>query len=328
MILNGEEIINIGSLRIPGVFDFASFWRQREEFRALIRQGGTLNNAFYENEEERELLQIVDKWLDNSQIGMNYRIEGGRLCKRGNLLQKENVPIADLGETLTRKYERLHARSIDPRFAGKSYHRMECGLIALYRLLGNDLIQAFDVDACLNIIAPELGTNAGFCLLCGQDTSFPQLQEITYPLAPKVIVNTSHQSIRIQIGTDEAVELLPEECVVGVFHEEACYRLLPQTGENERVQLNIRYNWTQGRVSLSILDKRTGSEEEVKDVISFYIDEYGYAYVTKEGKVVIPESERFRMFSLQDAYNFHRNKRILAVYKSGFDFDFIVSSDN
>ena len=327
MILNGEEIINIGSLRIPGVLDLACLWRQREEFRALIRQGGTLNNAFYENEEERELLQIVDKWLDNSQIGMNYRIEGGKLCKRGNLLQKENVPIADLGETLTRKYERLHARSIDPRFAGKSYHRMECGLIALYRLLGNDLIQAFDVDACLNIIAPELGTNAGFCLLCGQDTSFPQLQEITYPLAPKVIVNTSHQSIRIQIGTNEAVELLPEECVVGVFHEEACYRLLPQTGENERVQLNIRYNWAQGRVCLSILDKRTGSEEEVKDVISFYIDEYGYAYVTKEGKVVIPESERFNMYPLKSAYRFHSDDSIIAVYMDGPIFEFIVSSD-
>ena len=327
MILNGEEIINIGSLRIPGVFDFASFWRQREEFRALIRQGGTLNNAFYENEEERELLQIVDKWLDNSQIGMNYLVKDGKLCKRGNLLQKENVPIADLGETLTRKYERLHARSIDPRFAGKSYHRMECGLIALYRLLGDDLIQAFDVDACLNIIAPELGTNAGFCLLCGMDTSFPQLQEIAYPLAPKVIVNTSHQSIRIQIGTNEAVELLPEECVVGVFHEEDCYRLLPRTGENERVQLSIRYNWAQGRVSLSILDKTTGSEEEVKDVISFYIDEYGYAYVTKEGKVVIPESERFNMYPLKSAYRFHSDDSIIAVYMDGPIFEFIVSSD-
>ena len=327
MILNGEEIINIGSLRIPGVFDFASFWRQREEFRALIRQGGTLNNAFYENEAERELLQIVDKWLDNSQIGMNYLVEDGKLCKRGNLLQKENVPIADLGEALTRKYERLHARSIDPRFAGRSYHRMECGLIALYRLLGDDLIQAFDVDACLNIIAPELSSNAGFCLLCGKDMSFSQLQDIAYPLAPKVIVNTSHQPIRIQVGTGEAVNLLPEECVVGVFHEEACHCLLPQTGENERVQLSIRYNWAQGRMSLSILDKRTGSEEEVKDVISFYIDEYGYAYVTKEGKVVIPESERFNMYPLKSAYRFHSDDSIIAVYMDGPIFEFIVSSD-
>ena len=91
MILNGEEIINIGSLRIPGVFDFASFWRQREEFRALIRQGGTLNNVFYENEVERELLQIVDKWLDNSQIGMNYRIEGGKLCTKRTLKRSSTL---------------------------------------------------------------------------------------------------------------------------------------------------------------------------------------------------------------------------------------------
>lgn len=327
MILNGEEIINIGSLRIPGVFDFASFWRQREAFLALIRQGGVLNGAFYDNEAERELLQVIDKWLDNSQIGMNYLIEGGKLCKRGNLLQKQNVPIVDLGETLKRKYERLHARSSDPRFAGKSYHRMECGLIALYRLLGDDLIQAFDVDACLNIIAPELGTNAGFCLLCTKDTSFPQLGEITYPLAPKVIVNTANHPIRIRVGTGDAIELLPGECVVGVFHEDACYCLLPRTGDNERVQLNIRYNWAQGRMSLSILDKRTGSEEEVKDVISFYIDEYGYAYVTKEGKVVIPESERFNMYPLKSAYRFHSDDSIIAVYMDGPIFEFIVSSD-
>ena len=327
MILNGEEIINIGSLRIPGVFDFASFWRQREEFRALIRQGGALNNAFYDNEAERELLQIVDKWLDNSQIGMNYLVEDGKLCKRGNLLQKENAPIADLGEALTRKYERLHARSTNPRFAGRSYHRMECGLIALYRLLGDDLIRKFDVDICLNIVAPELSSNAGFCLLCGQDTSFPQLQEIAYPLAPKVIVNTSNQPIRIRVDAGDAVELLPEECVVGVFHEEACYRLLPRTGENERLQLSIRYNWAQGRVCLSILDKTTGSKEEVKDVISFYIDEYGYAYVTKEGKVVIPESERFNMYPLKSAYRFHSDDSIIAVYMEGPIFEFIVSSD-
>ena len=327
MILNGEEIINIGSLRIPGVFDFASFWRQREEFRALIRQGGALNNAFYDNEAERELLQIVDKWLDNSQIGMNYLVEDGKLRKRGNLLQRENVPIADLGEALSRKYERLHARTTDPRFAGKSYHRMECGLIALYRLLGDDLIRKFDVDICLNIIAPELGTNAGFCLLCDKDMSFSQLQEIAYPLAPKVIVNTSHQPIRIRVGTGEAVELLPEECVVGIFHEEDCYRLLPRSGENERVHLNMRYNWAQGRVSLFILDKKTGSEEEVKDVISFYINEYGYAYVTKEGKVVIPESERYNMYPLKSAYRFHSDDSIIAVYMDGPIFEFIVSSN-
>ena len=278
MILNGEEIINIGSLRIPGVFDFASFWRQREAFLALIRQGGVLNGAFYDNEAERELLQVIDKWLDNSQIGMNYLIEGGKLCKRGNLLQKQNVPIVDLGETLKRKYERLHARSSDPRFAGRSYHRMECGLIALYRLLGDDLIQVLDMDACLNIIAPELGTNAGFCLLCGQDTSFPQLQEITYPLAPKVIVNASNHPIRIRVDAGDAVELL-------------------------------------------------GSEEEVKDVISFYIDEYGYAYVTKEGKVVIPESERFNMYPLKSAYRFHSDDSIIAIYMDGPIFEFIVSSD-
>ena len=42
---------------------------------ALIRQGGVLNGAFYDNEAERELLQVIDKWLDNSQIGMNYLIE-------------------------------------------------------------------------------------------------------------------------------------------------------------------------------------------------------------------------------------------------------------
>ena len=181
MILNGEEIINIGSLRIPGVFDFASFWRQREAFLALIRQGGVLNGAFYDNEAERELLQVIDKWLDNSQIGMNYLIEGGKLCKRGNLLQKQNVPIVDLGETLKRKYERLHARSSDPRFARKSYHRMECGLIALYRILGDDLIQAFDVDACLNIIAPELGTNAGFACYAARIRPSPNYRKSLIP---------------------------------------------------------------------------------------------------------------------------------------------------
>ena len=80
-------------------------------------------------------------------------------------------------------------------------------------------------------------------------------------------------------------------------------------------------------MSLSILDKRTGSEEEVKDVISFYIDEYGYAYVTKEGKVVIPESERFNMYPLKSAYRFHSDDSIIAVYMDGPIFEFIVSSD-
>ena len=164
--------------------------------------------------------------------------------------------------------------------------------------------------------------------------SVPAVHLRAYPGPLHVVVAAVHGAEEalglvegVAVVAGDAVELLPEECVVGVFHEEACHCLLPQTGENERVQLSIRYNWAQGRMSLSILDKRTGSEEEVKDVISFYIDEYGYAYVTKEGKVVIPESERFNMYPLKSAYRFHSDDSIIAVYMDGPIFEFIVSSD-
>ncbi|WP_455633100.1 hypothetical protein, partial [Parabacteroides sp.] len=67
-----------------------------------------------------------------------------------------------------------------------------------------------------------------------------------------------------------------------------------------------------------------------EDVVSFYINKYGYAYVTKEGKVIIPESERFNMYSLQFILRYFQERHIIAITcadDEGLNYDFICSTD-
>ncbi|WP_455624479.1 hypothetical protein [Parabacteroides sp.] len=326
MILNGVEILKFQSLRIPDAFTFPAFWEQRDEFLELAwnREKRTVVKTFF-RDSERELGNVVCECLDRTIAEVKYFIKEGTLFRRGrSSLNEPNKEIIALGDPLRSKYEELQKKC-----SARSKMTI-MGLIALYKLLEMAGVDCdLDVDECLRILESKPNDLGGFYVRCDKDLTLTGMKEPVYPLEVKVLVNTSDNPIKITKG-EETICLSTSDCVVGIFHEKDCYKLLPRKGENKCVMLSILYSQEDYRIYLQVLDKKTGKARRMEDVVSFYINKYGYAYVTKEGKVIIPESERFNMYSLQFILRYFQERHIIAITcadDEGLNYDFICSTD-
>lgn len=317
MILNGKEIVRFHSLRSPGVFSLPAFFRQRDEFLDTVRESpGFFSTA------EQGLGKVLCNCLDQKTLDPGYQLkEDGVVWGKDNK-GKYSIEVAGLEETLCGKYERLK-KSVPVKLC--------LAVVVLYQLLGKDFEDDLDVEECLRVLKTRNNDLGGFCICCDKDLVLQELQELAYPLEAKVLANVSDAPVGVTFG-GETVSLEALECIAGVFHGQECYKLLPKCGENGRVKLSLRYHPDDGNVYLKVSDI-SGQKEtahEIGDVASFYINKYGYAYVTKDGKVVIPESEQSNMGLLKYTLRHYKDKHIVAVTcadSEGMYYDIICSTN-
>lgn len=326
MILNDVEICNFQSLRVPGAFTFPAFWEQKDEFFEVAwdAENKEVNDLFF-GASERELGTALCKCLTMTTPEIKYFIKEGKLFRKGESLPKNPAKeIIALEEPLCSKYEELQKR------CSVRSKKTIVGLIVLYKLLEMQGMDCdLDVDECLRILESNSNDLSKFYVRCNKDLLLTEVKGSAYPLEAKVLVNISDKPIRITKG-EETVCLEALECVVGIFHEQQCYKLLPRKGENERVELSILYSQEDFRIYLQVLDKKTGKTSRKEDVVSFYIDERGYVYVTRDGKVVIPESERANTFSIKRRLVNLGDQHIVAIVHDERDilgFNFIYSTN-
>lgn len=313
MILNGKEIVRFHSLRSPGVFSLPAFFRQRDEFLDTVRE-----SPFFFSTAEQGLGKVLCNCLDRKTSDPEYQLKEDGVVWGKDDKGKYSIKVAGLEETLCGKYERLK-KSVPVKLC--------LAVVVLYQLLGKDFEDDLDVEECLRVLKTRNNDLGGFCICCDKDLVLQELQELAYPLEAKVLVNVSDAPVGVTFG-GETVYLKALECMAGVFHGQKCYKLLPKYGNNERVELALRYSPNTGKVCLKVFDIEDGKAHEIEDVVSFYINKYGYAYVTNKGKVVIPDSERFNMYSLQSVLRYFQDKHIVAVTCSdneGLNYDIICS---
>lgn len=313
MILNGKEIVRFHSLRSPGVFSLPAFFRQRDEFLDTVRESpGFFSTA------EQGLGKVLCNCLDRKTSDPDYQLKEDGVVWGKDDKGKYSIKVVDLEETLCGKYERLKGVPV----------KLCLAVVVLYQLLGKDFEDDLEVEECLRVLKTRNNDLGGFCICCDKDLVLQELQELAYPLEAKVLVNVSDAPVGVTFG-GETVSLEALECIAGVFHGQECYKLLPKCGENGRVKLALRYHPDDGNVYLKVSDI-SGQKEtahEIGDVASFYINKYGYAYVKKDGEVVIPESEQDNMYWLQSALRYSHNKHILAVISdNGMLYDIICST--
>ncbi|WP_455966762.1 hypothetical protein [Bacteroides fluxus] len=325
MKLNRERILTIRSLRLSGVWDFTLFWAQRKEFIEMVNPSGHLREEFFDTEEERILGSVVCKFLDDNLSPAKFTpyIENGELLIPQNslLLGKYHKKAVVLGTTLTRKYAQLQQELSNNR-------KYTVGLIALYKMLGKEFESKFDVPQCLGALGvidtakPLIYLKEGIAL----ETS----EEIAYPLSTKPIVNISETRITVKAGK-QTVELNKGECVIGVFHQDKCYKLLPKDGKNDHTELSFQFDPKAQCTCLHIKDIRKDKTEDIteviKNVISFYIDKYGYAYVMENGEVRISDIDRANMYPLISFLRFNPHKDIIEITcKNEDDYDILCKT--
>ena len=181
-------------------------------------------------------------------------------------------------------------------------------------MLGKEFESKFDVPQCLGALGvidtakPLIYLKEGIAL----ETS----EEIAYPLSTKPIVNISETRITVKAGK-QTVELNKGECVIGVFHQDKCYKLLPKDGKNDHTELSFQFDPKAQCTCLHIKDIRKDKTEDIteviKNVISFYIDKYGYAYVMENGEVRISDIDRANMYPLISFLRFNPHKDIIEI---------------
>lgn len=325
MILNGERITRINSLRIPGVFDFVSFWEQRNQFIELVTSLGNLNKDFFNTEEEQMLGSVVCNFLDDDLLYAKFTpyIKNGKLLiPRGSHIHGTyHEKSITLGSTLAEKYIQLQQEIPNNR-------KYSIGLIALYKMLGKEFESRLDVPQCLGVLGRADAIGSWIFLTNG--LTLAMSEEIAYPLSTKNIVNLSNGRIQIEAG-EQTVELNSGECVIGVFHQDKCYKLLPRKGKNENTELYFRFDPKKQCTCLHIADKRVNEIEVIENVVSFYIDKYGYAYVMEKGEVGISNKDKFSMYPLisrlSSFLRFNQNKEIIEITcKNENDYDILCKT--
>lgn len=264
MKLQGILILRIADLM--RFFDFGSLWRQRLQFITAVNRNYGL---FFDTLEQRLLYTVVRDWFQENSNAC-VRIEDSVLFIGPDRIH--------LGEQLA---------AIDAILVGKLSSSSRAGLIALLKLVGLDDPRSeirFDLQECLCILRPELEDFARDYIPRTSDCSFRHSAKLLFPLKTKTIVNHGAQAIVIEAGSEQRVPA--GGCVVGLFHEETCCRLLPSSGGNGSVELRIVFDKSHQRTDLLIRDRY--GEQTVEDVVSFYVEQEGYAYIHGDGRIEVP----------------------------------------
>lgn len=289
MKIHGVIILRIADLK--KFCDFGTLWRNRMQLIATVNENYV---TFFDTTEERVLFSVVRNWF-KGRVSAGIRIERNML-----LVGMDSFP---LGEELAKI-----CASLD----GKLPQYTRLGLIALLKLLGvgeKHGWKDFDLSECLVVLRPEWEDFSGDYIPRTTDCTLPYSDELLFPLSKKIIVNHAAHDIAVRAGTE--IRLKEGECVVGLFHDDVCCRLLPCSGANKSVgQLRIVFDQSMRRTDLRIRNQR--GERTIPDVVSFHIEEEGYAYVTGDGHVEAASLNDLLYMNLPE-WNKHR---VLELFKN------------
>lgn len=300
MKLNGVIILRITDFR--RFFDFVSFWGQKEKFIQLVKPLGRVDHYFFDTDKEKILGSVVCKWIEGRPELCVAEITNNALVITVGL-EKVSYP---LNNKLKQVYDLLKQNNVKPL--------QTVGLLALYKILGADNEDSgitISVSECLRTLnIGEVDFQESYIPLVA-DKEIPFCKKEYFPLVAKTIVNKSGKSIRL-IHDGKSVELRPQQCIVGVFHENECYKLLQRIGKNQQDILELSFNDSNKNTDLIITNVLTG-QRNIENVISFYIDDLGYTYVKSDGECVVDKKAHWNIYSTLRNLHFSDNEFIFSL---------------
>lgn len=276
--LQGVIILRISDMK--RFFELSDFLNHKSEF---IEYVDNKKDVFFDNEDQKILYEEVKKWLN------------------GNELMEEKAKIAyndDFSKILSYEKKAKKPKEVKEdndfdlgRLKGEiskyEEHRGKLtGLTYLYLMLDAQKPDSkinLQYDLYLQIIK-GVNTESNVEYL-DSDKEYEYTPDFAPPVNRKYIVNESKNNITIYCG-DNQEELEPNECVVGLFCGNQCYRLLPHKESDEKYTMTLFFN-KETKEPYLIIDPKDGSpERRQENVSSIKLEKGGKpVFLTTDGEV-------------------------------------------
>lgn len=281
MKLQGVNILRITDFR--RFFELAEFWMHREEFTTLANS--FLASLFCDNEEEQCLFDAVRNWCAGHTVMAELKEQ--ELILQDGIKDCKHFFLGRLAPAIATERNQLGPKDL-------------IGLTALYLLLGADK-KGSDIPLQYSMLATlQTGNVVGEFMPLFDNCEFSIINDYIAPAKCCTIANM-HPDIPITVTAGNSVVTLNKgECIVGLFCNNSCYKLLPnkQVDPKSSVGMRLVYNPTTHKPCLRI--SHSGVVDTIEGVSSIILERGGYpVYTTMDGILHFDHN----CFSLKQSYD-------------------------
>lgn len=304
-MLTLEKIIILRISDLKRFFNIEEFWHQKELFFDVVNRRGC--DLFFDSEKEKDCYTLFYKWnIDKDHL--QVEIKKDILYAKVGLKEKE-FPLGRLASAFNSCSDTLPMKE-------------RIGITLLYLMLGAEGTKSdikVNYDFLVSINSSEKGIPIKEFVLKYEDWNIPTTKEKML-LSRKIIANKSGHPITISSGL-QSVILLPNECLVGLFTSEGCYRILPHHLSSPDGGLQLRLVCGDNCANLEI--HRADKREIIEGVCSIYIEKGNLPiYLKNDGSLVYDKSCYRFDDNLCNYRENHSNDTIIAFEKIDGYFKF------
>lgn len=291
--LQGVIILRITDFR--RFFNSYEFERKKQDFLSLFqkeiqRHTGCNKDAlqskhfFVDTNEEYYLLQKYVQWLLNPDAELlNVTLKDNELKIRVDFDDMQIYPLGKLQTIVSEKRNVIKPKVL-------------IGYILLYLLLN---LHQEDI----------VGLECTF----GEKTNSSSIQEFNYctediklestslefPLRRYTFVNVSQQPIKVKLDNN-SIRLEPNECVIGIFCGNKCYKLLPNNLKSNHTDTSLKLISDGINDTVTLEMRRPIGSNSIPNVVSIGFDDYGHPiYMTRNGNIINPDQAPMIDLSIQ-----------------------------
>lgn len=274
--LQGVIILRISDMK--RFFELSDFLNHKSEFIEYVDKK---EDVFFDNEDQKILYKEVKKWLNGNEL-TEEKAENAYQDAFSKIYSYEKKEEEVRGYNYVFDLGRLKGE-----ISKYEKHRGKLtGLTYLYLMLDAQKTDSeinLQYDLYLQIIK-GVNTESNVEYL-DSDKEYEYTPDFAPPVNRKYIVNESNHNIIIYCG-DNQEELEPNECVVGLFCGNQCYRLLPHKESDEKYTMTLFFN-KETKEPYLIIDPKDGSQKRRQEnVCSIKLEKGGKpVFLTTDGEV-------------------------------------------
>lgn len=252
-------------------FDWGEFWTQKDNFITFLKKDSD-KKFFTDTIQEYYLIRKFHEWLINPSQELS-RVK----------LETSEVKIeTNEGELLSYPLGKIQSYVVEAKKQNALTNKTILGYTLLYLLL-NANAQNSNIPIIFN--GPSSNTISDFNR-CWNDIVLEPATTVEFPLRRCVFINMNpKKDITIRSGKHTVI-LHKNDCVIGIFCKDKCFKLLPHLLSDTRTQteLKLRPNLADNTVTLEIYDPN--KVEKIHNVVSIGMGSNGKpVYMCSDGQI-------------------------------------------
>ena len=290
--LQGVIILRITDFR--RFFNSYEFERKKQDFLSLFQKEiqrhtgcdkDTLQSKhfFVDTDEEYYLLQKYVQWLLNPDAELlNVTLKDTELKIVVDVDDKRIYPLGKLQTIVSEKRNVINPKVL-------------IGYILLYLLL--NLHQEDIVGLECTFGEKTNSSSIQKFNYCTEDIKLASTS-LEFPLRRCTFVNVSEQPIKVKLDNN-SVRLEPNECVIGIFCENKCYKLLPNNLKSNHTDTSLKLISDGINDTVTLEMRRPIGSELIPNVVSIGFDDYDHPIYMTNGNIINPDEAPMIELSIQ-----------------------------